>query len=246
MKSPVKKEYVTQIFGANPAAYAQFGYKGHNGIDFRAFLSNGDRCYLGGQSEVFSPHDGKIIENALDTNGYGWYVKIESAIEGSVMGHFSSQSPKAVGTMVKEGDFIGYQGTTGNSTGIHLHWGYYKHPRDRQNGYGGFINQAGLYQSWGETTMPTDLEVCLADRQKFWNERDELYRALGVDNQAAALAEIARLKESDKQWKEHKCPEQPITPPPQPVTEKLIKTKIIYDKTGAILTTEKTFAPTNS
>lgn len=149
LNSPVKKIYITQKFGVNAQAYSQFGLKGHNGIDYRAFLPNGNRAYSGGVSEVFAPHSGKIIENRLDANGYGWYIKIENDKYGSVLAHFSSQSPLAVGSSVKIGQFVGYQGTTGNSTGIHLHWGFYKHPRNRANGYAGFINQEGLYKSYG-------------------------------------------------------------------------------------------------
>lgn len=150
LNSPVKKIYITQKFGVNPSAYAKFGLNGHDGIDFRAFLPNGNRAYSGGVSEVFAPHSGKIIENRLDANGYGNYIKIENDKYGSVLAHFSSQSPLKVGSSVKIGQFVGYQGTTGNSTGIHLHWGFYKHPRDRQNGYGGFINQEGLYKPYSQ------------------------------------------------------------------------------------------------
>jgi hypothetical protein len=150
MQSPVKKIFITQGFGENAAAYVKFGYKGHNGIDYRAFLPNGDRCSVGDKSEVFAPHDGVIKENALDSNGYGNYIKIENDKEGSVLGHFSSRSPLAIGSIIKMGELVGYQGTTGNSSGIHLHWGYYQLPRDRNNGYGGFINQEGLYIPYGE------------------------------------------------------------------------------------------------
>lgn len=176
MRSPVKKIYVTQKFGANPERYAKWGLKGHSGIDYRAFLPNGDRCYGGGKSEVFTPHDGKIIENVFDENGYGWYLKIENDNEGSVLAHFSSQSLLAVGTTVKEGDWVGYQGSTGNSSGIHLHWGYYKKPRDRSNGYNGFINQEGLYSPWGETMaiMYKGLDLTNQDSMKvavdIWDE----------------------------------------------------------------------------
>lgn len=167
MQSPVKKEYITQSFGGNAAAYAKFGLKGHNGIDFRAFLPNGERCYDGGKSEVFAPHDGKILENVFDAGGFGNYIKIESDKEGSVLAHFSSLSPCKVGSTVKQGQLVGYQGTTGNSTGIHLHWGYYKIPRDRSNGYNGYIDQKGLYQPYTVQitagTMPenTDLNKVL-------------------------------------------------------------------------------------
>lgn len=149
LQSPVKKIYITQVFGVNAASYAKYGLKGHNGIDFRAFLPNGERCYEGGKSEVFAPHDGKVLENVFDAAGYGWYIKIENEKEGSVLAHFSHQSPCKVGSFVKMGEFIGFQGTTGNSTGIHLHWGYYKLPRDRSNGFNGYINQEGLYTPYG-------------------------------------------------------------------------------------------------
>lgn len=159
MQSPVKKEYITQEFGANPAAYKRFGLNGHNGIDLRAFLINGDRCYAGERSPVYAPHDGKIIENAYDASGFGNYVKIENDKEGSVLAHFSSKCKLNVGDTVKMGDFIAYQGTTGNSTGIHLHWGYYKKPRDRSNGYNGFINQKGLFSSFGESKTESEKEM---------------------------------------------------------------------------------------
>lgn len=148
MQSPVKKEYITQMFGSNPANYAKFGLKGHNGIDFRAFLPNGGRCWDDGRSEIFAPHDGKIIENVYDAAGYGNYIKIESDTEASVLAHLSARPLLPVGSSIKMGSFIGFQGTTGNSTGLHLHWGYYKIPRNKQNGYNGYINQAGLYQPY--------------------------------------------------------------------------------------------------
>jgi hypothetical protein len=88
---------------------------------------------------------------------------------------------------------VGYQGTTGNSTGIHLHWGYYKKPRDRSNGYNGFINQEGLYDPWGET-MANELEVCLKDRQKFWDERDSLLRELQADTVEGGISSIRGLR----------------------------------------------------
>lgn len=141
MIHPVAKAFITQLFGANPSSYAKFGFKGHNGLDYRAFNDQGDRVYSEGVSKVYAPHGGKIIENAYDAAGYGNYIKIENDFEGSVLAHLSSRSTALVGTFVDMGQLIGFQGTTGNSTGIHLHWGYYKIPRDRDNGYGGMIDQ---------------------------------------------------------------------------------------------------------
>lgn len=172
--SPVKKIFVTQPFGVNKANYIKFGLQGHNGIDFRAFLPNGERCYEGGKSEVFAPHDGKCLENVFDAKGYGWYVKIESDTQGSVLAHFSSQSPIKVGQEVKSGQFIGFQGTTGNSTGIHLHWGWYPIPRNRRNGFNGYENQEGKYKPFRGGDVSQTIIVPITDWEKVRNNSETL------------------------------------------------------------------------
>lgn len=58
----------------------------------------------------------------------------------------------------------------------------------------------------------TELETCLADRKKFWDERDVLWRELGKDNQEAALAEINRLQDKEKEYNNHQCPTNPSDP----------------------------------
>lgn len=166
--SPVKKIYITQGFGENPDMYKKYGLKGHNGIDFRAFDPQGNRTYHGGVSEVFAPHSGVVLENLSDRGGYGWYVKIENDEEGSVLAHLSSQSALKVGQELRAGDFVGYQGTTGFSTGIHLHWGYYTKPRNRANGYNGYVNQLEWIVPLEEANpgSPGDSMITL-DRKKF-------------------------------------------------------------------------------
>jgi len=113
------------------ASYHKFGLLGHNGQDFG--LPSG--------TPVIAPHDGKVIESALDPNGYGWYVKIENSIEGSILAHFRERPRVSVGNSVKTGELLGYSGNTGNSTGPHLHWGYYRFPRKRDNGFSGTVDQ---------------------------------------------------------------------------------------------------------
>ncbi len=136
MNYPVKKIHVTQEWGVNEETYERFGFKGHNGMDFRLFDSSGVKsttCLL------YAPHDGVVRERRFDADGYGNYLKIESDTEGSILGHLKEFKVN-INKQVKEGDLIGIADNTGWSTGSHLHWGYYRKPRDRSNGYGGTID----------------------------------------------------------------------------------------------------------
>ena len=145
MRKPFNGDFVlTQVFGGNPEAYARFNIQGHNGLDYG--LPHG--------SPVLAPHAGKILEVADEGNdGYGRYLKIESAVEGSVLAHLSLLTVK-VGDVVVEGQLVGYSGNSGNvlpkptavnpKAGSHLHWGYYRIPRNRVNGFSGFIDQLPL------------------------------------------------------------------------------------------------------
>ena len=134
MKKPFNKDFpLTQGFGENPANYARFNLKGHNGLDYGLPIS----------TEVVAPHSGKIIEAANDSKGYGNYLKIENDKEGSVLAHLKEFKVR-LGDQVTEGQLVALSNNTGNSTGPHLHWGYYLLPRDRSNGYAGFIDQLPL------------------------------------------------------------------------------------------------------
>jgi murein DD-endopeptidase MepM/ murein hydrolase activator NlpD len=134
MQKPFDGNYrLTQGFGENPASYAKFGLKGHNGLDYG----------LPSKTAVKAPIAGTVKEIAFDATGYGNYVKIENDTEGSILAHLDSTTI-GVGEVVQEGTLIGYSDNTGNSTGPHLHWGYYPIPRDRTNGYTGCIDQLPL------------------------------------------------------------------------------------------------------
>ena len=124
---------LTQLFGENPEMYKRFGLLGHNGVDIG--LPTG--------TQVVAPHGGKVLEATNDPTGYGLYLKIENAKEGSILAHLQSFQVK-VGDTVSEGQPVALSNNTGNSTGPHLHWGYYPIPRDRTNGYSGCINQLPL------------------------------------------------------------------------------------------------------
>lgn len=134
---------LTQGFAENPDAYARFNMKGHNGRDYGLPVG----------TPVLAPHGGKVIEATFDADGYGIYVKIENEVGGSVLAHLSRRDVNPF-QVVYEGQQIGLSGNTGNSTGPHLHWGYYLFPRNRANGYNGFIDQGPLLAEQTATPKP--------------------------------------------------------------------------------------------
>lgn len=83
----------------------------HNGIDIPA--PHG--------TPIFATADG-IVGRARRLGGYGLYVEVEhgNGIQ-TRYGHMSSYAV-AAGQRVKKGDIIGYVGSTGRSTGNHLHY----------------------------------------------------------------------------------------------------------------------------
>ena len=83
----------------------------HNGVDIPAPYG----------TPIYATADG-IVGRAQRLGGYGNYVEIEhgNAIE-TRYGHMSSFVVQP-GQQVKKGDVIGYVGSTGRSTGNHLHY----------------------------------------------------------------------------------------------------------------------------
>lgn len=171
MNYPVKKVYITQGWGVNQSTYASLGLKGHNGIDLRIFDNNGNKAVSG---DLIAPHDGKIIEAGSDPNGYGLYYKIENDVEGSILGH-NKQLLFKVGDNVKEGQLIGYTDNTGWSTGSHVHWGYYRKPRDKSNGFSGTVDpQPYIGSNESESTNMTHEQFYTKFLESFRKHKDTL------------------------------------------------------------------------
>ncbi|HAU08042.1 MAG: Metalloendopeptidase-like protein membrane protein [Candidatus Yanofskybacteria bacterium GW2011_GWF1_44_227] len=110
---------ITQGYGMTTyAKRGAYGGSPHNGVD----MANG----MG--SEIKAIGDGEIIANGKN-DGWGNWVAIKHPGQYnlvSVYAHMSSLSFLRVGTAVKLGQVIGYEGSTGNSSGSHLHLSIYK------------------------------------------------------------------------------------------------------------------------
>lgn len=104
-KFPLDKSLKTSIFGP------RWG-RMHYGVDLD--LDTGDPVYAG--------FDGIVRVRSYDRYGWGYFVLVrhKNGLE-TLYGHLSKQVAE-VGDEVKAGDIIGKGGSTGRSTGSHLHY----------------------------------------------------------------------------------------------------------------------------
>ena len=98
-------------------------WSGHLGIDIAAFTGD----------PVYASDSGVIVFAGWSTGGYGYMVMIDHG-NGyqTVYGHLSAVGVSC-GQSVYQGNYIGSAGSTGNSTGSHLHfeirlWGQFINP----------------------------------------------------------------------------------------------------------------------
>ena len=72
--------------------------------------------------KILSAKSGVVLTSAYNSGGYGNYVVVDHGNGNTTLyAHMSSRAVKA-GDVVKQGQVLGYVGTTGRSTGNHLHY----------------------------------------------------------------------------------------------------------------------------
>ena len=167
LRTPVDGARISSPFGmrVNPI----LGYSMmHRGVDFAAPIG----------TPIYAAGDGRIVEEGRK-GGYGNYIRIRhNGDYSTAYGHMSrfakGMSP---GRRVQQGDVIGYIGTTGRSTGPHLH---YEVLRDDSQ-----INPMSVKQ-------PPNTQLAGADLQRFQSEVariDQLRIKLAHDTQVASRVE---------------------------------------------------------
>lgn len=111
LRYPCKSRRITSYYGPR-----KIGDGFHDGIDFGALVPGvaGDK--------IFAAHDG-VVAKAYYSKSYGNCVIINGNGYSTLYAHLRQFIAKQ-GQFVKQGDVIGYMGTTGNSTGVHLHFEY--------------------------------------------------------------------------------------------------------------------------
>lgn len=115
----LKNSYcITQLFGNTSFAKSgAYSGKGHNGIDFRAPLGTKIRSSLAGRVSATGNTD-----SIRGCYSYGKWVMIEHQNGLSTLYAHLSVISVNPGQGVDSGSIIGYSGSTGYSTGPHLHY----------------------------------------------------------------------------------------------------------------------------
>ncbi len=108
---PVNSRYVTSTVGGR-ASPGGIGSTNHKGTDIGR---------VGYNSSIYAAKAGQVIISEY-SKSYGNYVVVyHGAGNTTLYAHMSSRKV-SVGQQVKQGDVLGITGSTGNSTGPHLHF----------------------------------------------------------------------------------------------------------------------------
>ena len=105
--------------------------KHHNGTDIIYTNKKDNKIYAPYAGTVTYAGPSKTKQDNGEPSGFGYYVKITHNINGqfysSLYAHLVKGSMKVKqGDKVRPGDVLGVMGTSGMSTGVHLHWEIWK------------------------------------------------------------------------------------------------------------------------
>ena len=102
---------VSSEFGLRRNPFGGFSYEMHSGIDFRGAIG----------TPIYATADGVVVI-AQHSGGYGKHVVIDHGYDYETLYAHLSDIDVQPGDRVRRGDLIGALGSTGRSTGPHLHY----------------------------------------------------------------------------------------------------------------------------
>jgi len=112
MQRPIQGAVISQVFGHTEYQLWCGCWKPHTGIDLAAPYG----------TPITAADTGQVIWVGWDWSGLGWSVKINHGnYIATIYGHMDHFIVKA-GQNVTKGQIIGYEGSTGASTGPHVHF----------------------------------------------------------------------------------------------------------------------------
>jgi murein DD-endopeptidase MepM/ murein hydrolase activator NlpD len=112
LRAPVNFKYISSSFKRKRFHPVQKRWKAHNGIDYAAKTG----------TPVVAAGSGKVTHSAFkNTNGYYVFIQHGNGIVTKYL-HFNKRPSVKKGQRVKQGQVIGYVGSTGLASGPHLHY----------------------------------------------------------------------------------------------------------------------------
>ena len=123
LRAPINFKYVSSSFNPRRFHPVQKRIKPHRGVDYVARVG----------TPVLAAGDGKVVRASYDKyNGHHVFIQHGERYQTKYL-HFTKRAVR-VGQSVKQGDVVGYLGSTGMVTGAHLHYeflvdGVHRNPR---------------------------------------------------------------------------------------------------------------------
>lgn len=134
--------FIDELFfvTAKAGIYPSGGY--HSGLDISTGIN----------SRLYSICNGTVIGKGYQENGYGNYIIIKDNESdfAFLFGHMRDSALKEIGDNISIGEQFGVEGTTGNSTGIHVHIDMQNYVNNGNT----WINNPSNSELWGTVYLP--------------------------------------------------------------------------------------------
>ena len=111
LPSPYDKSYITSYFGGRVHPITGVYQKAHGALDIGAAAN----------TPIYEAADGTVVISEWH-DSYGNYVKIDHGEGWSTLYAHQTKRNVTVGQTIRQGEVLGFVGTTGSSTGNHLHF----------------------------------------------------------------------------------------------------------------------------
>lgn len=188
------KHRVTQAFNVNPDYYKKFGLTAHEGLDL---------VPTGSVWDVLCLADGVVVkdeDNAL-SGAYGknvtvWHPKLNKATQYCHL----KENYVVNGQVVSLGEKIGFMGSSGNTTGAHVHLNLFETDAqgirlNRTNGFLGGVNPEPFLEEEPEVitvdTVPIE-KAKLADLERCKDGYNQVRAVFDVEDSVAVVVAEAK------------------------------------------------------
>ncbi len=163
LKAPLNYKRVSSGFSNRRLHPILKIYRPHHGVDYAAASG----------TPVMSIGDGTVVKKSYQRGGAGYYLKIKhNAVYTTTYMHLKNFAKgMAVGKRVKQGEVIGYVGSTGGSTGPHLDF------RVQKNG--SYINPLNMESPPVEPISEQNLEDFTFKKDSLLNELNKVHFPVG-------------------------------------------------------------------